>query len=288
VRQLFRWFRRKKARAPLRILLDNGIFSHSEFAEYSIEHTSVRWGNTEHVLPVQGFIRKAPDSNLEERAQKEALFTIGRLIREGRMEAHRYIEIFFEGMRGRTALSIGNALHGCNIRECPPALERSKFRSSVDLWDTISKGGKKDRKAGVKLGATNQIAFLEWLCTLEEEHVEALRPHAAQIGLTAFEIESLTDLKWFKFLCQRSGSRENYPDVFHLWTAERNNLDGMLTLDRKLSNIVTSVRKERERRIEIKTQVLCPLELLRKLGIDKPDPVPLEVGRFYQLHELTG
>ncbi len=111
--------------------------------------------------------------------------------------------------------------------------------------------------------------------------------HASQIGLTDFEVASLRNLDWFQFLCRRSGSRENFPDVFHLWTAERNGLGTVLTLDTGLPNLLCRVRNEKIKRIEIRTEVLQPLDLLRKLNISKPDPVPMEAGRFYHWHEVT-
>jgi len=271
----------------MRILLDSGIFSHSEFAEGAIKETRVRWGTTEQVLPVHGLAGKAPDQDLEYQSQKEALFTVGRLIREGRVEAYDYSEIRVERMRGRARIQEFNALRGCQIHECGPALERTRFRQTANLADYICKGGKKDRRAGVKLGTANQIAFLEWLCSLRKEHIDVLIHHAAQIGLTEFEVESLRNVDWFQFLCQRSGSPENYPDVFHLWTAERNGLDAVLTLDETLINLVSRAGSEKVKSIEIKTEVLRPLELLQKLGIDKPDPVPMEADRFYHLHEVT-
>jgi hypothetical protein len=270
----------------MRVLLDNGVFSHSEFSEGAVMQTAVHWGDSDLVLPVQGLVRKAPQKNAEYQSQVEALFTVGRLIREGRIEAYDYSEILFERMRPRTEVQAYNALQGCTIHRCPPAVERSRFRGSMNFIDTISKGGKNDQKKSVKKGVTlgdaNQIAFFKWLCTLRKEHVGALISQAALIGLTAFEIESLKNVEWFQFLCERSESSENYPDVFHLWTAERNGFDALLTLDGKLQNLVSRVRNEKVRRVEIKTKVVRPQDLLPKLGIDKPDPVPMDANRFYR------
>ena len=271
----------------MRILLDNGIFTHSEFAEGAVKRTSVRWGDTLQVLPVHGLVRKAPDKDLGYQREKEALFTVGRLIREGRIAAYDYTEIQFERMRDRGRLQEFNALQDCPISECRPALVRSRFRMTINLTDSISKGGRKDRKAGVELGGANQIAFFEWLCSLRQEHIDTLLQLVAQIGLTGFEVESLRNIEWFQFLCERSGSLENYPDVFHLWTAERNSLDAVLTLDKGFSSFVSRVRKEKVKRIEIRTEVLRPLDLLLKLGIEEPDPVPMDTERFYHLHEVT-
>lgn len=270
----------------MKILLDTGIFSHSEFMEDVIKETSVAWGDTVQVIPVHGLARKKPDKDLTYQGQKEALFTVGRFIREGRIEAYDYVEIQFETMRGKSQFTSCNALRDCKIHRCHPALERSKFRQTTNIIDTISKGGKKDRKAGVDIGEANQIAFFTFLLGLQTEHVDILIQHAEQIGLTEFEVESLRDIHWFQLLCQQSKSPENYPDVFHLWTAERNGLDAVLTLEKRLPNLVSRVRSEKKRAIEIRTEVLRPLNLMQQMGVEKPDPIPLEIDRFYHLHEV--
>jgi hypothetical protein len=270
----------------MRVLLDNGIHSHSEFAEDSVKEVPIRWGDTDQVVPVQGLIRKAPHKDVEYQGQMDALFTVGRLIREGTIEAYEYWEIECERMRDKIGFRVCNALKGCNIRSCRPAVERSRFRQTVNFEDAISKGGKKDRKAGVSLGQANQIAFFEWLCTLTKEWVDALLRDAALIGLSGFDIDSFRNIEWFQFLCERSGSPENYPDVFHLWTAERNGFDAVLTLERGLPNLVSRVRNEKVKTVKVKIEVLRPFDLLKKLGIKELDPVPMDTNRFYYLHEL--
>ena len=260
----------------MRVLLDNGIFSHSEFAESAVRQISVRWGETDCVSDVHGVVRKAPDKNVEYQEQKEALFTVGRLIRTGLIEAYSYSEIDCERWRDKIGLGVCNALRGCGINGCSPAVNRLQFRQTVDFTDAISKGGKKDIKAGVALGEANQMAFLKWLCALTKEYIELLVSHATLIGLTEFDIQSLRNVQWFQLLCNRSMSPENYPDVFHLWTAERNGLDALLTLDNRLSHLVCRVRNEKAKEIAIRTEVLRPLDLLQMFGIGDPDPVPME------------
>lgn len=272
----------------MRILLDNGIFIHAEFAKGAVKQTSERWGRTQ--LPrLYGVTRKAPDKNVDYQQQKEALFTVGRLIREGQIEAFDYWEIRCERWRGKPTIQECNALQSCEIRNCEAAIQRSKFRKTIDLTDLFAKGGKKDIDNGVELGDANQIAFLRFLSTLTQQQVGAIVQHSSQIGLTQFEIDSFKGIRWFQLLCRRCQSAENYPDVFHLWTAERNGLDAVLTLegDTKLPGLVAKIRHEKKKEIEITTEVLRPLALLQKLGISKHDPVPMEIGRFYHLHELT-
>jgi len=271
----------------MRVLLDTGVITHAEFAVGAIKQHIDRWGDHEIAVPIHGFMRKPSEKDPNYQRQINALFTVGRLIQQGRIEAYKYSEIEYEVGRGSKGPPVCNALEGCTIQTCPPAVERSCFRSSLNFIDAISKGGKKDRKASVDLGGVNQIACFEWLCSLKKGQIRSLPPQLIKMrGITDFDLESLENIEWFKFLCKRSGSPENYPDVFHLWTAERNNLDAFLTLETRLPNLVSRVKNEKVRRIDIRTEVLRPLELLQKLGIDKPDPVPMEPNRFYYFHEL--
>jgi hypothetical protein len=121
---------------------------------------------------------------------------------------------------------------------------------------------------------------------LKKNDINALLSHASLIGLTEFESNSLKQLEHFQFLCTRSGSPENFVDIFHLWTAERNSLDGILTLDSDLPKLVSRIAAEKRRNTEIKTKVFQPLRLLQTLGVDNHDPVPILPDRFYYWHEL--
>lgn len=202
------------ARMSIRVLLDTGAFIQSEFAELAVKEIPVRWGPGESVLKVYGLKKKQQPVNSEDyRKQKEAMFTVGRMIREERIEAYTSIEIEFERFRGSSGIQEFNALQGCKVRKCDPALERSRFRKTSDLGGSMAKGGKKDRRSGTPGGEATQIAFLEWLCALDRPSVNCLIQHAPLIGLSPFEIHSLENLDWFKFVCKRSGSSENYPDV---------------------------------------------------------------------------
>ena len=262
---------------PLTVLLDTGIFSHSEFAEGAIAEGQI--------AAVHGVRRKIPKVKPELQAQINALPTVGRLIREGIIIAYEYREIWCERIRYRALLPYGNALRDCEIATCNSPLDRTKFRRTSNIGQYLAKGGKKDQKSAVA-GTASQIAFLKFLFELEPGSVEALILNAQLLRLTEFEIESLRNLKWFQFLCERSQSSENYRDVFHLWAAERNGLEVFLILEERLPNLVSRVRSEKIRSIEIRTQVLRPLQLLSRLGIEQLDPVQVELGRFYNLHEL--
>ena len=113
----------------------------------------------------------------------------------------------------------------------PPAVERSRFYQGHYLT-YARKGGKKDRKSGVRT-TIGQIQFMQMLCNLKEDFLPQWMPFVKTLGLTAFEIESMVNLKCFQMLCKISNGVENYPDMFHLWTAQRNHIDTFLTLDKK-------------------------------------------------------
>jgi hypothetical protein len=270
----------------VRVLLDSGVFIHAEFAQGAVRRARVRWGGTDQAIEVHGVARKPPATDVDYQQQKEALFTVGRLIRAGRIEAFDYWEMQCERFRGTSTIQEFNALRNCEIRICAPAIQRSKFRQSIDLTDVFSKGGKKDVKKGVELGQANQIAFFEWLCTLGSREIDLVISNAALPRLTSFEIDSFRDIGYFQFLCQRAGNREHYPDVFHLWTAKRNNVDALLTLETTLPEFVARVNNEKSKEVEIGIKVFRPLDLIKELGIDKSDPVPIDFDRFYHLHEI--
>jgi hypothetical protein len=270
----------------MRVLLDTGIFIHAEFAIPAVKRSTIRWGGANHLSEVYGLTRKPTSQNPDYQSQEEALFTVGRLIRESRIEAFEYWEIEFEKFRGTPTIKEFNALRNCIIHKCSPPIQRSRFRRSIDLTDVFAKGGKKDVNKGVRLGQANQIAFLKWLCSLQPSAVESILSNATLIGLPEFEVDSFSEISWFQFLCGRSQSPENYPDVFHLWTAKRNSLDALLTLERTLPELVARVKNEKSKRVEIGVEVLRPLDLLSKLEIDKPDAVPMDIDRFYHLHEV--
>ena len=269
----------------MRVLLDTGAFIHSEFAQPTVKEVPVRWGSVESVFEVHGLKRKQPNKSEEYRKQEEAMFTVGRMIREKKIEACTSIEIEFERFRGTSEIQEFNALQGCTVHPCDPALDRSRFRKTSDFSGFMAKGGKKDRRSGTPGGEATQIAFLEWLCALNKASVNDLIEHAPLMGLSPFEVDSLGNLDWFQLVCKRSGSSENYPDVFHLWTAERHNMHALLTLEKKLPNLVGRVRSEKRSKIEISTEVLRPLDLLQRLGVSDLDPVPIESYHFYNLYE---
>lgn len=264
----------------LKVLLDNSIVSAAEIAESATKQETLLWGDIQQTLEVVGYRKKVvDDTSLQE--EIDAITTIGRLIREQVVAAYTYNELRFESFRRSTPIKAFNALSGCAISNCAAPIERSKFRQTVDFSEYVSKGGKKDKRRNGGMSDFNQISFLEWLVSLDEQAVRSILTHAKEINLTEFEVESLRQLDWFRFICSRFGSPENYPDAFHLWTAERNRIDVFLTLEKKLPNTVEQIVQSKNHKHQIRTSVLRPIAFLQSMGISDCDDPPIEADRFY-------
>lgn len=263
----------------MKLLLDTGIYIHSEFGVWVKEKCPFGWGPRSTTVDVMRVQRVPLHPDPLQQAERDMLFTIGRLIREGKIEPYDYNELIFERFRMRMGRVV-YALDACKMLHCEPALHRTKFRKTINTDDVIRKGGKKDLAAGKEPSDFTQIAFMEWLLSLSADGRQLLIDHGKQLGLTDFEIASIQQLDWFGLMCARSASSENYVDVFHLWTAERNGI-GFLTLDKKIKRLVERVLAEKSCPIQTNVRVYHPSDVLREFGIEKPDPVPIEPDRLY-------
>lgn len=188
-------------------------------------------------------------------------------------------------MRRSTPIRAFYALDGCHISKCPVPIERSRFRQTINILEFLSKGGKKDKKRSGDLGDFNQIPFFEWLLRLADNEVQSILMRSGKLGLTEFEMESFRQLDRFNFICGELGSRENFPDAFHLWTAERNNIGCFLTMEKRLRNISDQMSKSKNPERRLRVSVLRPIALLQLLGISDRDEAPIKVGRFYDFTE---
>jgi hypothetical protein len=268
----------------INVLLDNGVLSAAELARHVTIKKTLPWGDTHVTAEVAGYaMRDIADASLLR--EINAIVTIGRLIRDGQLAAYTYSELEFEAFRRSVPVKAFYALSDCSISRCRAPVDRSKFRHTVHLNEYASKGGKKDKRRGMHTGNFNQIQFLEWLLRLDGVAIESILSHANIIGLTEFEVQSFRSIDWFRFICSRFGSSENLPDAFHLWAAERNNIDVFLTMERKLPAMVEQIRQSRNETHQINVSVLRPWAFLESIGITKLDPMPIEPNRFYDFAE---
>ena len=271
----------------MKIMVDTSIRSGSNFLIPATQKQRLKWGTGATGVTISGFTRRELDPDADQQCEKDALFTIGRLARTGRLTLHTYCELDVESWRGGEGrMPIADPLSHCRFQPCPAAVERSKFRQTLNMNEWIAKGGKKDKKHGITLSDCNQIPFLEWLALLPPKSTKAIIDHGGILKLDDFEVASLQDLSWFQTMTRLLGSSDHLPDCFHLWTARRNGLDAFLTLEKKLPRSIEQIKNRREKAIDLSVAVLRPTELLHTLGIDEIDPVPYLPERFYSYSEI--
>lgn len=272
---------------PMKVLVDTGVISSADFLVGASRIQELKWGNGSARTTIAGFRRVDLSRDPDQQREKDALFTVGRLAREGRIELYTYAELNVElwrRSRGRDPLL--NAFLECRIQHCSAPIERSKFRTTINMNEWMAKGGKADRDKGVPPSEFSQIPFFQWLANLSDEESAVLVRHAKQIRLDEFEVSSLHDLPWFRALARAFVSPEHLPDCFHIWTARRNGIDTLLTLEKKLPRTVDQLQRRKHNPIDAGVAVLRPTKLLVQLEVTNPDAVLLDPDRFYSYMEI--
>jgi hypothetical protein len=271
----------------MKILVDTGVISSADFLTGDSRIQELKWGNVSAHTRIAGFKRVEPDKDADQQREKDALFTIGRLARQGRITLYTYRELTVEiWRRPRGKEPLLNAFLQCQFQQCPAPIERSKFRTTIDMNEWFAKGGRSDRGKGIPPTEFSQIPFLQWLSNLSDQETATLVLHSKTLRLDDFEVLSLNDLRWFQALTGAFASPENMPDCFHIWTARRNSLDALLILEKKLPRTIEQLRRRKQGSIDTGVAVLRPTELLHQLGVVEIDTVPVDPGRFYSYMEI--
>lgn len=259
---------------PVRVLLDNGVLSHSQYAVGAKKLVDLDLGNGVILHEyIEGFTRKPLHDDQEEQKEMDLLFTIGKLIRDGAIVPYTYTELKCEKWRGDYDLDVFNALQGCDVIECQPPIERRKFSNlSCSLGSAT---------ANQYVSKNEQKIFLIWLAESELSEIDIAINQDRQWELSDFEIDSFKNISWFQGLCKDLRSPKNYPDAYHLWTAERNKLDVFLTLEKKLPKMIAQAKQKKRSPLNMNAHVMRPSDFLQALDIVKYEEVPMEVGKFY-------
>jgi hypothetical protein len=264
---------------PTKVLLDHSIVTNASRMHWVkrplVDPSGQFFGN-----PLLCAERVDPFSDPEWEAEAEAIYTVGKLIREKKVEAVSSMELKWEAIRDYLGRPPLDALDGCDIGMVPNPIERGKFVGS-SLENYVKKGGKKDGENGA-----SQIAFFDRLCQFGPDAVARILELRERLNLTDFECESLRDLEWFQTLSRRLRSKENLPDAFHLWTAKRNGIDVFLTLDLKLLNQVAAIEKEKSG-FRLGVKVRSPIRFLQEEGVAQPEPYPCVAGQFYTFLDIA-
>lgn len=259
----------RKCMPRLRILIDRNIVQYALTAEGAIQTKTVKWGPHNVTLDIHGYRARALPEAEWPRQQIEALPTIARLALEGKIVFCTSRELKFEairGSRGRQGL-IGDLFRGIAYEHVPAAIERSYFWQTINLNKYTSGEG----QAGW---------YKNFLLEVDENRLlERLKGY---IELPEFDHQNIENLGRFRELCKYLDTDDHIRDAFHLWTAEVNNLNYFLTVDKKFINKMTQSTP-----LFLPTPPITPAELIENLGIRILDPLPLSDQRFRNLLETT-
>jgi hypothetical protein len=245
---------------PISLLMDNMITSYGNVAE-TISVPVPGFGNR------QILVQARPARSLSEKwlqSQIEALPTIARLAREGRIILNTYSELEFESQRSKKSFPanlLGNIFADVPISRVKAPIERSYFFQE-EMTAYVHKEA--------------QIKFCKWLLAIEcspkrDELVERLsREH----------VGSFRNLNRFREICHNLHS-SLYVDAFHLWTGEINGIEKFLTTDGTFVRALANNRK-----LKLNCRPIFPTDLLDVLEVKERDPLPFQYGRRYTLNGM--
>ncbi|MBM9615267.1 hypothetical protein JWJ90_13365 [Desulfobulbus rhabdoformis] len=255
----------RMAHSPPKVFVDNCIMSVSETMQAVSKQFPLNWGDSVQWVDVVGYMRKPLPNLKDEWKRNEIKFlpTIGRIAREGKISLFTYFELQSEGWKRSgsfAANSIGNIFSGVSIKSVEAAVDRSYF-FQMELGKFIK---------------TQQvIEYCKWLMS---PGIEKLADRLS--GNPAYPLWLLNNIKnvqRFRELCQGLAEKQ-YPDAFHLWSAEVNGSDLFLTIDGKFIRAMTQ-----SKRISLPCQPMSPSKLLNELKIEERDPFEFQEGQFYDI-----
>jgi hypothetical protein len=249
----------------MKVFVDNCIISLSDTLQSAIKEQRVGWGDSIECIRIAGYTRRPlpSEDQVWKRDQIECLPTIGKIARECRIALYTYSEIGFEGWKRSGSFPsnhIGNIFAGVNFNHVDAAIERSYFFQS-ELSAYLEKG--------------TVIEFCRWLLT---PNIEALANKLASTKRYPDSLlNNLRKVERFRELCAGLTEKQ-YPDAFHLWSAEASGMDLFLTTDGKFIRVLTETKK-----ISLPCTPLSPSQLLEQFGITKREPFAYKEGQFYDL-----
>jgi hypothetical protein len=229
----------------MKVLVDQSILSHRLVGQ-PVHDASPNLLNP--LLLIEG----VQPQNLRDAAVIKSLPTIAKLASDGTLTLYTNAELLNETMKTPGAYPFfhyGDVFQSVDFEYLPSAIERGKFFQG-QLKEHLEKEA--------------VVRFCEWLLGVDENQllgnagvVTRLKPH---------ERESFAKLGRFRELCGGI-SRNHFPDIFHVWSAEIFELEVFLTADARLLRVLRARGRPR---------TLCklrtPAELLQELDIKERIP----------------
>jgi hypothetical protein len=224
---------------------------------------TMKWGDSTLDFEVVGYERKPLTHHAWKREQISCIPTIRKLAYEGFISLLTYSELQHERLKRPGSFPpsrIGNIFSGITINHVNAAVERSYFFQ---------------QEIGTYIKVEEVIGYCKWLLTPGIERLAEKLSGNSQYP--SHLLENLGKIQRFRDLC--SGlSEKQYPDAFHLWTAEVNHSDYFLTIDGKFIRAMTETKK-----IHLPCKPISPLDLLSLFEVDEREPFEYQEDQFYDI-----
>jgi len=247
---------------PRQVFLDRNILSLSIVIEPVVQTQTMMWGDTESTLDVHGYRRKPLKGDWTD-GEVTCLPTIAALATSGLLKLFVATEVSFEGFK---ANSVGRGTKGdlfrnVDIGRCESPIDRSYFKSQTidQLCDS-----------------DELIEFCETLMTIDAAILKNVPEFWGRFPEKVKE--NFSEIDRLKVVLNALPHKKHWPDAFHLWSAECFGADYFVTVDQKFINALTQTA-----RIALPVSIVKPSELLEKLGVEKREPLPFEVGEFINM-----
>lgn len=195
---------------------------------------------------------------------------IGRAARNNEIFLYEYPELVWETWLGyqslRNNVSPLYAFRDVKWHNIPSPIDRSKFFQSSNWVE-----GKE-----VEL-------FMDFLLKVEPNKLYVLMKKSGQF--TDFELNCAKNLSTFQDMCDdKVLGRKRARDVYHLWSAECNNLDYFLTTDSKLINSYNTAVTHKK--INLRCNLVNPKDLIEELNISRANIEIPESGKMFLMSGL--
>ena len=249
----------------MKVFLDNCIMSASDTMQGAKKQSPLNWGGSVEWVDVIGYMRKPlPSVNHQwKRDQIECLPTIGKIAKEGLISLYTYFELQAEGWKRAGSFpvnGIGQIFSGVTINHVEAAVERSSF-CQIEL--------------GRHVETQRVIDYCKWLIS------PGIEQFADQLTKkwhgSARALHNLKKVQRFRELC-RGLAEKQYPDAFHLWSAELSGADIFLTIDGKFIRAMTESKN-----IRLPCRPVSPSRLLEILQVEEREPFEFREGIFYNI-----
>lgn len=250
---------------PIKIFIDNCIDSLSVTLQSVYKEQNIVWGDTTQNVNIFGFERKPLPSADQEWKIKQivCLPTVRRLAVEEKIKLYTYNELTHEAWKrpGSFPLNfLGDLFAGITFQHVDAAVERSFF-----FQMEFSEYLKNDE----------MIKFCVWL--LDSKVEELADRFEGQERYPVFLLNNLRQVERFRELC-KGLAKKQYPDAFHLWSAEVNEMEYFLTTDRKFIQVMTETKN-----INLPCKPVSPSDFLNILRVKDLEPFEFKPNQFYNI-----